>query len=61
MLLGVFEVMVEIQKYFRLFFGSNEHFKICFRDLLNFSKEQHQKYAPSLDEFKTRSINQISS
>ena len=27
-----FEARAEIQKYFRWFFGSNENFKICFRD-----------------------------
>ena len=27
---------MEIQKYFRLIFGSNENFKICFRDYLTF-------------------------
>ena len=27
----------EIQKYFRSFFGANENFTICFRDLLTFS------------------------
>ena len=27
-----------MQKYFRSIFGSNENFKICFRDLLTFSK-----------------------
>ena len=32
-----FEARAEIQKYFRWFFGSNENFKICFRDLLTFS------------------------
>ena len=26
------EVRAEIQKYFRSFFGTNENFKICFRD-----------------------------
>ena len=26
----------EIEKYFRLIFGSNENFKICFRDYLTF-------------------------
>ena len=30
--LGFFEARVEIQKYFRWFFGSNENFKICFRE-----------------------------
>ena len=28
----------ELQKYFRSFFGSNENFKICFRDLLAFKR-----------------------
>ena len=28
------EARAEIQKYFRSFFGSNENFEICFRDLL---------------------------
>ena len=27
---GFFEARAEIQKHFRLFFGSNENFKICF-------------------------------
>ena len=27
------------KKYFRSIFGSNENFKICFRDLLTFMKE----------------------
>ena len=36
---GFFEARAEIQKYFRSFFGSNENFRICFRDLLNFSKK----------------------
>ena len=27
-----FEARADIQKYFRLFFGSNENFKICFKD-----------------------------
>ena len=27
----------EIEKYFRSIFGSNENFKICFRDYLTFS------------------------
>ena len=32
------EARAKIQKYFRCsFFGSNENFKICFRDLLTFS------------------------
>ena len=31
------EARKEIQIYFRSFFGSNENFKICFRDLLTFS------------------------
>ena len=31
-----FETRAEIQKYFHLFFGSNENFRVCFRDLLNF-------------------------
>ena len=30
----------EIEKYFRSIFGSNENFKICFRDLLTFKIEQ---------------------
>ena len=30
--------MAEIQKYFRSIFGSNENFKICFRDELTFKK-----------------------
>ena len=30
------EARAKIQKYFRSFFGSNENFKICFRDLLTF-------------------------
>ena len=30
------EIWAEIQKYFHLFFGSNENFRVCFRDLLNF-------------------------
>ena len=30
------EARAEIQKYFRSFFGSNENFNICFRDLLTF-------------------------
>ena len=28
----ILEARVEIQKYFRRFFGSNEKFRICFRD-----------------------------
>ena len=32
----ILEARAEIQKYFRSFFGSNENFKICFRDLLTF-------------------------
>ena len=31
------EARAEIQKYLCSFFGSNENFKICFRDLLTFS------------------------
>ena len=34
------EAREEIQKYFRSFFGSNEDFKICFRDLLTFTHPQ---------------------
>ena len=30
--LSILEARADIQKYFRLFFGSNENFKICFRD-----------------------------
>ena len=30
------EARAEIQKYFRWFFGSNEKFRICFRDSLTF-------------------------
>ena len=30
------EARAEIQKYFRSLFGSNENFKICFRDLLTY-------------------------
>ena len=30
------EARAEIQKYFRWFFGSNEKFRICFRDWLTF-------------------------
>ena len=29
---GFFEARAEIQKHFRWFFGSNENFKVCFRD-----------------------------
>ena len=32
-----FEARVEVQKYFRLSFGSDENFDICFCDLLTFS------------------------
>ena len=32
--------MAEIEKYFRSIFGSNENFKICFRDYLTFSRLQ---------------------
>ena len=35
--LGFFEARAEIQKYFCSFFGSNENFKMYFRDLLTFS------------------------
>ena len=31
------EAREEKQKYFRSFFGSNEDFKLCFRDLLTFT------------------------
>ena len=31
------EARAEIQKYFRSFSGSNENFKICFRDWLTFN------------------------
>ena len=31
--------LAEIQKYFRSFFGANENFKICFRDLLTFRSQ----------------------
>ena len=31
---------VGIQKYFRSFFGSNENFKIYFRDLLTFKLDR---------------------
>ena len=30
--LPIFEARAEIEKYFRSFFGSNENFKISFRD-----------------------------
>ena len=30
----ILEARAEIQKHFRSVFGSNENFKICFRDLL---------------------------
>ena len=36
MIWPILEARAEIQKYFRLFFGSNENSKICFRDLLTF-------------------------
>ena len=36
-LLYWFDLRAAIQKYFRSFFGANENFKICFRDLLTFS------------------------
>ena len=32
------EARAEIQKYFGLFFGSNDNFRICFRDLLTFRR-----------------------
>ena len=38
-LLGFFEARAEIQNNFCRFFGSNENFKICFRDLLTFSAQ----------------------
>ena len=34
----------EIQKIFSLIFGSNENFKICFRDQLAFSNDTAGKY-----------------
>ena len=36
MIRPLLEARAKIQKYFCLFFGSNENFKICFRDLLTF-------------------------
>ena len=38
MIWPLFSGKAEIQKYFHSFFGSNENFKICFRDLLTFSR-----------------------
>ena len=38
MIRPLLEARAEIQKFYRLFFGSNENFKICFRDLLTFNK-----------------------
>ena len=35
-----FEARAEIQKYFCSFFGSNENFRFCFRDLENFISYQ---------------------
>ena len=35
------EARAEIQKYFRWFFGSNEKFRICFRDYLTFNERQN--------------------
>ena len=37
------EARAEIQKYFRSFFGSNENFEICFRDLLPFTVQVLQR------------------
>ena len=38
MIWPILEARAETQKYFRSFFGSNENFKICFREDLTFSK-----------------------
>jgi hypothetical protein len=34
------EARAKIQKYFRLLFGSNKNFRICFQDLLTFSRDE---------------------
>jgi hypothetical protein len=35
-----FKARAEIEKYFRSVFGSNENFKICFRNSLTFSDRE---------------------
>ena len=37
MIWPILEARAEIEKYFLSFFGSNENFKICFRNQLTFS------------------------
>ena len=37
MISPILEARAEIEKYFHLFFGSNENFKVCFRDYLTFT------------------------
>ena len=44
MIWPILEARAEMQKYFNLFFGSNENFKICFRDQLAFSNDTAGKY-----------------
>ena len=40
----ILEARADIQKCFRSFFGSNENFNICFRDLLTFKGTKDAKY-----------------
>ena len=47
MIRPLLEARAEIQKIFSFFFGSNENFKICFRDLLAFIIHWHTIYYTS--------------
>ena len=42
MISPILEARAKIQKYFRSFFGSNENFKMCFRDLLTLVISNHR-------------------
>ena len=46
------EARAEIQKYFRWFFGSNENFRICLRDLLTFIS--YQEFSLLSDNLPTK-------
>ena len=40
----ILEARAESQKYFSLFFGSNENFEICFWDELTFNSPETEQY-----------------
>ena len=49
----------EVQKYFHSFFGSNENFKICFRDILTFNLSQFFAIIKFLCQLQNLPVNDV--